>query len=270
MKNHVRIALLVLALVAIAFGCEDFETLMEVGTDKAVAKIDSLLGGLDVKQKQIELSERALQKGIDGLRKACIKSRVKQNQIAEKITPITEKIASIDQSLVKLRVYLASCQSVVIAGKVNTPEQLQKMAERAIKSRRTYQSQREGLLKSKNSLQQVISTLEQKQQDYQLRVIRHEARIAEINSKSIALKAMKDASAAMGISEEMLVTNIEKLEDKVSELFAEVESDFLVEEEHWDISFEEQKFDSIESVISAPQNPAETIAEIDQILKGAK
>ena len=45
---------------------------MDVAKDKIQAKIDSILGTMDVKRKEIEISVANLKEGINGLRRAKI------------------------------------------------------------------------------------------------------------------------------------------------------------------------------------------------------
>ena len=63
-----RIAVVVVVcgalLVGLVHGCG---ARVEVAKDKAMQRIDSLLGSMDVKRKEIELSVTGLKEGIDGL-----------------------------------------------------------------------------------------------------------------------------------------------------------------------------------------------------------
>jgi len=119
MKKHLKAPLIAVVLMMVSLvGCE---ARVEVAKEKALVKIDSLLGTMEVKRKEIDISVRALKVGINGLRKSKIKAQVKHDQLEQKVVPITDKIASIDQSLKKLRDYLASGKPVDIAGKTYGP-----------------------------------------------------------------------------------------------------------------------------------------------------
>ena len=122
MNKHLkaRFVSVVLMMVSIV-GCG---SRVEVAKEKALAKIDSLLGTMVVKRKEIDISVRALKDGINGLRKAKIKAQVKHDQLEQTVAPITDKIASVDQSLKKLRAYLASGEPVDVAGKTYSPQEL--------------------------------------------------------------------------------------------------------------------------------------------------
>jgi len=238
----------------------------EVAKEKALSKIDSLLGNMDVKRKQVELSVRALKEGIGGFQKAKIKAQVKHDQLERVIDPINEQITNVDQSLRQLRNCLASDESVEIAGKTYTPQEVQRMARRVLEQRQGFAAQQTDLKRSQASLRKVVSTLDQKRVEYVQRLCRLESQVAEIDSKTIALKAMKDASDAMGESEASLSGNVEQLEGNVNQLFADVESELLAEGERWDESSTQDEIDCVDAVIKATQNPTDTIAEIDEVL----
>ena len=256
-----------LSLGSLANGCG---ARAEVATEKALSKIDSLLGSMDVKRKKIELSMRALKQGVEGFQKAKIKAQVKHDQLERSLGPVNDKIASVDQSLKRLRGCLASDEPIEIAGKSYAPQEIQQMAQRVLKQRKRYAAQQNDFRRSQSSLQKVVTTLDQKRDEYIQRLCRLESQVAEIDSKTIALKAMKDASQAMGESEESLAGNVEQLEDNVNQLFADVESELLAEGERWDESSTDDEIDCIDAVIVATQNPTDMIAEIDKVLAEAK
>ena len=264
MKKLFLISLACVALSSIyVVGCG---ARVEVAKEKTLAKIDSMLGSLDVKRKEIEHSVNALKDGVDGLRKAKIKAQVKHDQLEQKVAPISERITDIDQSLKKLRDHLASGDAVELAGRSYSPDELKQMADKVLTARKEFVVQRERFQKSQGSLKKVVATLERKQQDYEQNLSRLESQIAEIDSKRIALKAMQDASAAMGNSEETMVHNVEELEDKVNDLFADVEGELLAEDERWDTTAVEQEIDAVDAFVSATHDPSDTLSEIDAVL----
>ena len=174
-----KLALICIAMLPLFLvGCQ---VRVEVAKKKALAKIDSMLGSLDVKRTEIKLSVDALEEGVNGLRKAKIKAQVKHDQLEQKVAPITERIADIDQSLKRLRDHLASGKSVEIAGNDYSAEELKQMADKVLNARKELVSRQEGFQKSKESLQKVVATLEQKQQEYEQRLSRLESQIAEID-----------------------------------------------------------------------------------------
>jgi len=124
-----RVAVLVSVVVVASFwyGCG---ARVEVAKDKVKQKIDSLLGTMDVKRKEIELGISGLKEGIDGLRKAKIKAQVATEQLGRQAFPQEEKLASMDSALKTLRGHLEGDKPVEIAGKTYSPAELKELADR--------------------------------------------------------------------------------------------------------------------------------------------
>ena len=77
---------------------------------------------------------------------------------------------------------------------------------------------------------------------------------------------MKDASATMGSTDGTLAGSVEDLEDKVNDLYAEVEAELLSEDERWNEAETSKEIDAVDAFITATQEPTDTISEIDKIL----
>ena len=241
---------------------------LEVAKKKALEKIDSMLGELDVKREEINQSVSALKKGIDGIRQAKIKAKVKVDQIDRKIQPIKERISEIDDTLSKIRDPLASGEAYAVGGKSYSPDDLKQLASDILLRRKSLEGQGKGFQSSKTSLLKVEATLAQKQQRYQKSLTALEATLAEIDAKSLALKAMQEASASIGDSEATLAENVADLEDKVADLYADVEASLLSEDEKWDEVSAMEQIDSVDSFIDATRGTEDELAEIDAILGG--
>jgi len=260
-----RVCLLLLTATLLGCGAR-----AEVAKEKLLTKIDSILGEMDVKRKQIEASVDAFKEGIDGLRKAKIKAQVKQDQIARQVAPLEQKLKELDTSLGTLRDHLASGEGAEIGGKVYSPDELTTMGDKLLTARKELVDQITGYERSKESLQKVVDSLERKQTEYQQRLARLESQIAEIDSKTVALKAMKDASAAMGESEKSMAENVGDLEEKVNDLYADVEVELLTEDEKWNADETTAEIDAVDAFITATQDPTDTLAEIDKILQATE
>lgn len=232
----------------------------QVAKQKALEKIDSLLGTIDVKRKEIEMSVGALKDGLAGLRKAKIMAQVKLDQLDGKVRPVEDRISTIDDTLKTLRDHLKSGSSVEIAGRTYSPNELKTMAQQVIAERKGAAEQLSGLRNSQVRLKKVASTLERKQQDYESKLSAVENRVAVIDASRIALTAMKDAAEAMGSGDQGVARSVEKLEEKVSDLYAEVETDLIFEDAKWDEAATIDKF------IVNLQKPDNTIEAIDKVL----
>jgi hypothetical protein len=123
----VAVVVCVALVVACTYGCG---ARVEVAKDKIQAKIDSILGSMDVKRKEIEISVANLKEGIDGLRRAKIKAQVCDDQIHRQAKPQEEKLADMDAALKILKGHLQTGKPVEIAGKTYSPTELKDMAAR--------------------------------------------------------------------------------------------------------------------------------------------
>jgi len=271
--RRIMIGLTSLALVAafILPGCSDWtKARIEVAKDATFKKIDSLLGSMEVKRKEIDLSLGSMKEAVNGIAKAKIKAQVKHDQIDAKAQPYRDKLAQADASLRKLRDYLAANEPVDIGGKTYTPDDLKKLADQVIEARKGYSTQIAGFEQSQVELKKVIVMLDKNQREHQSQISRLEGQIAQIDVQMVAVRAMKDASASMGDGNASLAQNVAKLEDKVADLLADTKVELAIEGEKWDAGRAERQIDSAESLITAIQAPRDTIAEIDRILSGKK
>ena len=264
--NRIVVAVLVcVALVmACVYGCG---ARMEVAKDKIQAKIDSILGTMDVKRKEIEISVANLKEGINGLRKAKIKAQVSDDQIHRQAKPQEEKLANMDAALKALKGHLKTGKPVEIAGKTYSPAELKDMADRVMEARKACAGQLSGLHESQGRLQKVAATLERRQHDTEGRLAAIEGQLAVIDSNRIALTAMQQSAMALGESDGTLAKGLDKLQDKVNSLHADVEVDLRCEDEKWaETESATKEIDSVEATVARLQGSRDTVSEIDKIL----
>lgn len=263
-----RISTVLLLVLLVGFGIRlvGCGARVEVAKKKALEKIDGLLGSMDVKREEISQSMKAMKEAVDGLRKAEIKAQVKSEQIDRRGAPARQQIEKAEATLAKLRDYLEKGEPTDIAGKTYSPSELKEMAEQVIKSRTDALVEVAGYEKSTASLQKVITSLKAKRQQYEGRISQFESTLAEIDSQSIALKAMQEASAQLGDSELSLLENVDQLEDTINDLFADVQVGILSEDAKWDEASTNSEIDAVGSFIEATQESGDVLDEIDAIL----
>jgi len=265
-----KVAVGLVLLVAAVWWVGGFGARGEVAKEKALKKIDSLLGEMDVKRKEIDHELRSLKNAVTGIKKAKIKAQVKHDQIGRQTDPLRDQIAQADTTLRKLRDYLQAGEPVEIAGKTYSPDDLKKMASDVIEARKGQGQQIAGLERSQAELQKVITGLDRKQRAIESRISGMESQIAQIDAQADALTAMKDASATLGDSDATLEENVAVLDDKVNDLFADVQVEMAIESEEWDVATAESEINSVDAFISATQGPGDTVSEIDRILGEGK
>ena len=263
-----RIAALLMLVLFVATGVQfaGCGARVEVAKKNALEKIDDLLGSMDVKREQISQSMKAMKEAVNGLRKAEIKAQVKNEQIDRRAAPARQQIEKAEATLAKLRDYLKKDEPTEIAGKTYSPSELKEMAQKVIKSRADASAEVAGYEKSTASLQKVVTSLKAKRQQFEEQISQFESTLAEIDSQSIALKAMQDASAQLGDSELSMSENVDQLEDKINDLFADVQVEMLTEDAKWDEASTNSEIDAVDSFIEATQESGDVLDKIDSIL----
>jgi predicted nucleic acid-binding Zn-ribbon protein len=242
-------------VVLLTAGC-DART--QVARDKALEKIDSLLGSMDVKRKEIESSVDALKEGLVGFRKAKITAHVQLDQINWKAHPVEDRLAVIDDTLKTLRDQLKSGTAVEIAGRTYSQDELKAMASQVVAERKGAAEKLGVLRDSVTRLKKVVATLERKQWDYEQQMSAIESRVAVIDASRTALEAMKEAAQAMYGGDEGFVRSVERLEERVSDLYSEVETELIVEDAKWDEA-------TMDKFLVDLQKPTDTIDDINKV-----
>ena len=242
---------------------------VEVAKEKLLKQIDNLLGKMDVERKQIQIEMKALKDGVEGIRKAKIKAKVKQDQIKGEVEPLQEQIVKVDKVLKLLRPHLAATKPVEIVGKTYAPSEIKETADKLLTERKLLSDKADALKTVETSLGQTASGLEKQQNAYQQKLQKLEAQVAQIDAQSIALKAKQEAAAAMGHADESLSRSVESLQDKVNDLLAETKADLQSEDEKWNETAANKEIDSLDSTLAKFKGTSDTAAEIDKILGGS-
>ena len=242
----------------------------DVVTEKVLKQIDEMLGKMDVERKQIQIEMNGLKDGVEGIRRAKIKIRVKGEQFKADVEPVREQVAKVDDVLKKLRPHLESTDQVEIAGKSYAPSEIKETADKLLTERKKL-SDKEGALKAVEiSLEQTASGLEKQQNAYQQKLRKLEAQVAQIDAQSIALKAKQEAAAAMGNADQAFSASVEKLQEMINNLLAETKAELQAEDEKWNETATDKEIDSLDTTLSKFQGSGDTAAEIDKILGGPK
>ena len=263
MKRYL-VAVLTLGLLA---GCG---ARVEVAKEKVLKQIDNLLGKMDVERKQIQIEMNALKDGVEGIRKAKIKAKVKQDQITGEVEPVQEQITKVDVVLKLLRPHLEATQPVEIAGKSHTPSEINETADKLLKERKQLSEKADAMKTVETSLEQTAAGLEKQQNVYQQRLQKLESQVAQIDAQSMALKAKQEAAAAMGNADQTLSANVDALQEKVNNLLAETKANLQAEDEKWNEAAVTKEIDSLDSTLCKFQDSRDTAAEIDKLLGGSK
>ena len=236
----------------------------EVAREKVLGRIDSMLGSMDVQRKEIEVSVDALQKALVELRKAGVKAQVKQDQITRKLNLADADVDRYDSTLRNLKLHLTSTNATKIDGRSYTPGRNQPTDSAGpFGNAQASADQRNGFAKANDRLVHVVAMLNRKQSDYQTKITDIQHQLSVIDSNRIALTAMQDAAEAMDGSDSTFAQNVANLEDKVDDLYAEVEAGLMTEDVRWQ---EDTGPSSVQDVVAALQSSDDLVSQIDQIL----
>jgi peptidoglycan hydrolase CwlO-like protein len=259
--------LFALLTVALSAGCG---ARVEVVKKTVLDKLDDLIGKTKVARQQIEDEMKGLNAGVDGIRAAKNKARVKQDQFKAEAEPIQEQIAKVDKVLKLLRPHLEATTPVEIAGKTYAPAEIKETAAMLLKERKRLSDKADALKSVETSLEQTASALERQQNEYQKRLQKMESQVAQIDAQLIALNAKHEAAAVMGSTDDSLSRSVDGLQDKVNNLLAETKADLQSENEKWNETAANKEIDSLDATLSKFKGSADTAAEIDKALGGSK
>ena len=256
----IAFALSVFAALVITNGCG---LRVEIAKEKVLERIDSALGNMDVKRKEVEVSVGALKDALTELRKAKIKAKVNQDQIDRKIRISDGDILRFDSTLRNLRNELTSNSIIAINGRTYTASEMSQLTQRVLREREAAIKQRNGFQTAKDRLNNVVAMLERKHSEHETQLANIEHQLTAIDSNRVTLNAMQDAAESMDGSEQSFSLNVEKLEDQVNDLYADVQAGLLAEDNLWT---SETTLASVDQIVSVMQSPDDLVDEIDSVL----
>ena len=122
-----------------------------------------------------------------------------------------------------------------------------------LSARKPCAGQLEAFHQARDRLKKVATTLETKQQEAQTRLADIETQVAVIDANRIALTAMQRSAEAMGEDNGSLAKGLDRLQEKVHSLFADVETELRIEDDRWaaDATKEINSVDSVGSTLVA-------------------
>jgi len=257
-----RITVATISLLALAIVFGGCGVRGQVAKEKVIQRIDSMLGTMDVKRKEIETSFASLEDAMHGLRKAKIKAQVKQDQISRKSELAAVHVGQLDETLRTLRTRLTGDVKAPVNGRTYSSAEIAGMTQQVIAERQDAVKQRDGFQLAISRLSKVVGTLESKQSHYESKLSEIQHQLTVIDSNRIALTAMQDAAAVMNDSDKSFANNVAQLEDKVNDLFADVEAGLMIENIHW----QDGEASTIDQIVAAMQSPDDLVSKIDAIL----
>jgi chromosome segregation ATPase len=239
----------------------------QVAGDKLMAKINSWLGELDVKRKEISNQIDNLDKAVEKVRRNKIEAEVQLEEYQKKIDPIKKKISQIKEALALLQPHVKATEDVEINGKTWSPDKVRDNINALIDEYEALNQKLGGLEVSVKAFQQSYNLLATQQASADKTMKMLGEKLAEIDAKKEALDSMKTAQTILGeggsISDEF-----NKLEKDINELFVDVESGMRLESEK--IAERERDLatstSAVDDVLKQMESADETASRLEAIL----
>ena len=265
MKRLVFVVLLVpIALIMWIGGCGPRT---EVLKDKVLAKVDSLLGELDVKRKTVEQGVAQLKDARNMLAKGQIRLEVQAEQLGSQVAEKGERKADTENALKRVGEYLKAKSPARIGGKTYSKEQLEATANELLASRAAQGKSLTAIQRARDILQHRAEELKRMLGQYDQKMSALENKITEMDAAATALRALKDASQAVDGSGASFADNFDKVQKQVDSLCADVETELRFEDLRWRENSADKPDRLSESLAQTPKEEKDTIAEIEKALK---
>ena len=221
--------LLIVAIAVSAYvGCG---ARAQVAGDKILAKIDDMLGSLDVKLKEIKNAHADLKASAEHNYVARKKSEYKVEELEEKQKEVEAKIAKKSAELKKA---IGVLEDGSLADDVEKKAKATNFAEERVKSLTALKGQLANSIKPLLASHKKALTLQIKHgKASKAQLEKLETKISQIEAEKVRLDTMKQAQAIAG-SSESISDQFAELEQSTADLLIEVKARADIEEEKVD------------------------------------
>ena len=238
----------------------------EMAKEKLLKKIDGLLGESEVKRKQIAERITNMEQALRPLMEGKIKAKVEADQLQRKIDEIERKISDAKNSLTTIQTYLTSSQSVELAGKTYTPDDLNVQARKVIEAHKTLTTELKSMKEAHTKLLDRANVLTKRHDDAKRKLADMKSQVKQIDSNIASLEAMREARQAAGDGGATLAENFENLQDEINGLDAKIRTEIGIEDEEWKEVSAAEDVEDVSQFINATKGAEDTLSEIDAIL----
>ena len=266
MVRFVVLGLLVVAIIAgTVIGCGPRA---QVAKDQILAKLDSVLGELDVKRKAIEIKQKELQSQLANVRERRIETEVRLEFVQKKKDAAQAAMDGMKGKLVKAQDLVEKAKEgggtyTSEEGKTYSAEDIEKSARKVVTAFNKEKAKIDGLEASIKALQGSVEFLNAQESTSRDLMDKLAIKIDEIDSKKVAVDAVRDATSIGGDNKSMS-ESLAALEKEIDELSIGVETA---------LRSEQSKLDDLASTNSAadelltePSNLDSISSELDAIL----
>lgn len=262
-------AILVLLALGTTWLFGGFGPRVAVVQENVLKKIDVLIGESEVKRKQVEQGiangERALQPLAEGK----IRAKVEADQLQRKIDEVERKISDAEASLKTLQTYLTKGQSVELAGRTYTIDDLNIQARKVIDAHKTLTVEIQSMKTAYGKLLERANTLEKRHDQAKHNLVTMKSQISQIDTNIVLLNSMKQARQAAGDGGTTLAANFEKLQSDINALDARIQTEISLEDANWQEVSARADVDDVSHFIETTKGAENTLGEISKIFGGA-
>ena len=274
MSKYVIVGFVLVAIgVATYIGCDGAKARVGVAQDKAIARIDELLGPLNVQQKKVEQAYEELEGHTAQLREKRIEAEVRLKAYTVKHDELTAKKEKLLGNLTKLKGYLndaADSGSVEVSGNTVTTEQLKALADEAVKQVKLVKDQQTKNAMISNAWAKNLDLLKKNESTSQTQLAKLDGQLDMIRSKKSALDGMREAATIAGPTES-ISDKFNDLTEEVEELLINIDTEFKIEEAKLDERIAELSEDvtlNVEELLGGDKTDVSgTLSDIDKLLE---
>lgn len=273
MKRLVSLAVVSALLIGGAFAVFHFSGARgKVMKKNALEAFDKMIGDTDVKREQIKERMTKLQGAIDRLNEEQFRSEAEADTQVRYIKALDAKVGDAETSLQVLQKQLTevgtSKKPVSIGGKDYSEPELDAMAKKIIVKHKEWKTELTSLKENHQRLQNRASKFKERAEELTTELATLKKDMKAIDDKIKEVESLKRAAAAMGDADQTVGENLEDLKKSVSDLNANLEVRLRKEDKNWEKVG--KSGDETEKFITATKGSADTLSEIDAILKNKK
>ena len=271
MTKYVVVGVLIVGVALVSYmGCDGAKARLGVAGDKALKKIDDMIGELDIRQKEVQNAFEEVKEMTDNTRAKRIEAEVLLEQKQEKQNALKTREDELKASLREVRTLLSKAKesgSIERDGEPISIEKLTAFAESGVKKLKTVQTELANLKTISGVLANNLKALKKQEDQSVAQLERLSNQLMEINAKKDTLDVMKDSPALVG-TDESINDKFKELSESVDELMVDIDTAWKLEEIKLDervAEMDDESFD-IDELLGDKSNVDSTLSDIDALL----
>ena len=265
-------AILVGAAVLISNGCGGVKDRVGVVADKALKQIDDMIGGLDIKRKEVERKHNEVQKATAQVGEHYVRYNVQLKHALAKQEEFASEKKNIKAKLMTLKELLEKAEetgSTTFNGREVTKDLLNQRATSLLKKLKPTSTKSKSADKTVASLQKKVNTLAKQKEVSNQQLTKLTGMIETIDDQIDTLKAQRDAESIISPGKD-INTGFEDLEASVKKLDEELKVQIAISDEKLDARIAELdsslNAESDDLFFENKDDVSSTLSDIDKAL----